>query len=172
MDLSSPPVFWTAYTICNALALLTLVVCLERPLLIRMVYSLFFGLVSALNVYFAFFRPEAFLELAQYTFLPIYRSFILGWFSEHTQVFTLGIATLQLWVALSIWGKGWLFRGGVLAGIALLLLLLPMGLASAFPAPLNLAVGLRLLLGRQSAQYLWPRFSEKYLKTKRHQYVY
>lgn len=166
MDLSSPTVFWTAYTACNILALIALVVCLEKPLLARLVYSLFFGMASVLQAYVAFFQPDAYLELAKYTLLPIYKSFMLGWFAQHTQVFILGVATLQLWVALSIWGKGWVFRCGVVAGILLLALLLPMGLGAAFPAPLNLAIGLRLLMSRRSSEYLWPVFTERYMKTK------
>lgn len=172
MDLNSPAVFWTAYTVCNILAMAALLVCLERPLLARLTYSLFFGVASVLNMCVAFFQPEAFLDLAQYSLVPIYKSFILGWFSQHTQGFILGVATLQLWVALSIWAKGWFFRAGVTTGIVLLALLLPLGLGAAFPAPLNLAIGLRLLLNRQSAQYLWPSFFEKYLKPKSRLSVY
>lgn len=166
MDLNSPSVFWTAYTACNILALIALLVCLEKPLLARLVYSLFFGLACALNVYLAFFQPETYIELAEYTLAPIYKSFILGWFSQHTQTFILGVATLQLWIALSIWGKGWFFRGGVIAGLLLLALILPLGLGAAFPAPLNMAIGLRILMSRQPAEYLWPVFVQEFLKTK------
>ena len=172
MDLNSPFVFWTAYTVCNFLAMAVLLVGLERALLARLAYSLLFGVTSLLNVYLAFFHPEAYLALARYSLVPIYESFILGWFSQHTQVFILGLATLQLWVALSIWARGWFFRAGVTTGILLLALLLPLGLGAAFPAPLNMAIGLRLLLGRQSAEYLWPSFFEKYLKPKNRLSVY
>ena len=172
MDLNSPAAFWAAYTVCNFMALTALVVCLERPLLARLTYSLFFGVASLLNVYLAFFHPDVYLGLARYSLVPIYESFILGWFSQHTQVFILGLATLQLWVALSIWARGWFFRAGVTTGILLLALLLPLGLGAAFPAPLNMAIGLRLLLGRQSAEYLWPSFFEKYLKPKSRLSVY
>lgn len=126
----------------------------------------FFGLACFLNVYLAFFEPETYIDLAEYTLVPIYKSFILGLLSQHTQTFILGVATLQLWIALSIWGKGWFFRGGVLAGLLLLALILPLGLGAAFPAPLNLAIGLRILMNRQPAEYLWPVFLQEYLKPK------
>lgn len=171
MDLSSPATFWTAYTACNMLAMAALLVCLEKPLLGRLLYSLLFGLSCVLQVYVAFFKPDVYTALAAHALLPLYKSFILESFSAYTLPLALAIATLQLWVALSIWGKGWLFRGGIVVAILLLVLLLPLGLGAAFPAPLNLAIGLRLLLRRQPDEYLWPALFERYLKTKDHQNV-
>ncbi|MCJ8166610.1 hypothetical protein MKJ04_17325 [Pontibacter sp. E15-1] len=119
-----------------------------------------------LQVYVAFFRPEIYQNFAEYSLIPIYKTFILEWMPRHTPEFILAVATLQLWVGLSIWGKGWFFKGGVLAGIVLLVLLLPLGLGGAFPATLNMALGLRILMKREAGSYLWPVISKEYSKTK------
>lgn len=155
MDFSSPPVFWTAYISSNLVALLMLLSSWKKPAVARFLYFLLFGWASIVNHRTATYTPEVYQEYADYAILPFYRSFILGWFTGHITTTVNTIAAVQLFISLSMWGKGWFFKAGAICGIVFLVAIAPLGLASAIPATLMMAFGLWLLLRQLHIRYLW-----------------
>ncbi|HEX6245606.1 MAG TPA: hypothetical protein VFZ61_32000, partial [Polyangiales bacterium] len=54
-----------------------------RPLLARKLYAGLFVYATLVNAAVALYKPASYLDNARYVLLESYRTFILGWFSEH-----------------------------------------------------------------------------------------
>ena len=144
-------IFLVAYIISNALAIIFLVCSIIWPRVGRLLYVLLFAWASWANWNMAMNNPQDYLSYADLVFFPGYRSFILGWFSNHIQLSVGLIATAQGVIALLLAMKGFLYRVALIGGILFLVAIIPLGLGSAFPCTLILAIGLILL----SSQDLW-----------------
>lgn len=74
--------------------------------------------------------------------LELYRSFIHGFFSEYTQAIVLAITFGQLSVTALISCNGDLLKLGVLGGVIFFIAIAPLGIGSAFPSTLLMAIAL------------------------------
>ena len=146
-------IFLIAYIISNALGILLLISSFTLPRASRLLYAVLFGWASWANWNMAINNPQDYLSYADLTFLPFYRSFILGWFKDHILLSVGLIATLQALIAISLLIKGRAYKSGVVGGILFLIAIIPLGVGSAFPCTALLAAGLVIL--RNEDTWLW-----------------
>jgi hypothetical protein len=152
-------IFLIAYIISNALAIVILISSIKWPRISRILYSVLFAWASWANWNMAINNPHDYLSYADLTFLPLYKSFILGWFSDHIRLSVGFIATVQGLIAISMWMKGWLYKLGIIGGIAFFIAIIPLGFGAAFPCTLVLAIALGFLKDQNA--YLWQTPHEK-----------
>jgi hypothetical protein len=154
-------IYLIAYIISNTLAIIYFIAALKWPRAGRLLFFILFAWASWANWNMVINNPKDYLSYADLTFLGIYKTFISGWFSDHIPLAVGFIATGQALIAVSLLTKGWIYKVGLISGIVFLIAIVPLGIGSAFPCTLLLAIALGLL-GNQN-QYLWQRSSEKVL---------
>jgi hypothetical protein len=145
--------FLIVYLISNALAIIILISAFKWPRIGRLLLFFLFAWASWANWNMALNNPLDYLSYADLTFLPIYKSFITGWFRDHIQIVVGLIATVQAIIAVAMLSKGLFYTMGVAAAIIFLLAISPLGVGSAFPCTLILAVSLVKL--RKQDAWLW-----------------
>jgi hypothetical protein len=138
-------IYLIAYIISNLFAITLLFLSFKHVKLSRILFFLLFGWASWANWTTAINSPNDYLDYADFTFLPLYKNFILGWFSKHTLALVGFIATAQALIAFSLLLKGWVYKLGVIGGIAFLVTIIPLGVGSAFPCTIVLAIALAIL---------------------------
>ena len=143
------------YIISNAIALTMLLVSWKYDRIARIMFFFVFAWASWTNWNEAVVAPQFYLDYAGLTFSGLYRNIILGWFSHHITLVVGIIATCQALIALSMLLKGMIFRIGAVGGLIFLLAIAPLGVGSAFPCTIILAIGLWLLLRRKDIDYVW-----------------
>lgn len=152
---------WIAYSVSNLVALLLLWAAWKRPALARALFFLLFTWAAWTNSNTVLQTPEVYLGYAQYTFSTWYEQFIHGYFAKHIATFVLGIAAGQALIALAMLATGSLFRLGAIGGIIFLLAIAPLGVGSAFPCTLIMAVAMGLLYQKRSTHWLWFAFTNQ-----------
>lgn len=129
------------YLISNIIALFLLWLSWKAPRWARWSFVLIFIWAGSVNTYTSLTTPDVYLEYAQMA-IPLYRSFILGWFVDHVQFMVLPIATGQFLIALFLALGGKWLKIGVIGGIIFLFAIMPLGVGSGFPCTLILAIAL------------------------------
>lgn len=138
-------IYLIAYIISNLFAITLLFLSFKHVKLSRFLFFLLFGWASWANWTTAINSPNDYLNYAEFTFLPLYKNFILGWFSKHILALVGFIATAQALIALLLLLKSWVYKLGVIGGIAFLVAIIPLGIGSAFPCTIVLAIALAIL---------------------------
>ncbi len=133
------------YIISNAGAILLFAGAFRRPRTVRWLFITMFFLASWVNWTLCMFQPAVYLEFAKTNVLPLYATFIKGWFSAHIPLVVGLIATGQGLIAGLLLFKGLLFRLGCTAAIIFFIAILPLGIGSASPAPAVLAAAITVL---------------------------
>lgn len=100
------------------------------------------------------------MEYAQYTFSGWYKQFIQGFFAAHAQPIVLTIATGQALIALGMLTRGPVFKLAAIGAILFLVAIAPLGVGSAFPCTLVMAVAMWQLFRRGSREWLWQAFRQ------------
>ena len=100
------------------------------------------------TAYPAITEPEAYLMYGGMAVLEVYRNFITGFFSSHAQVIVLAIALGQLSVAALLCGDNRYLKMGVAGGVIFFVAISPLGVGSAFPASLVMAIAIVLMWRR------------------------
>lgn len=149
---------WIAYSLSNVVGVILLLACWKKPAWGRALFFLLFAWAAWFNATTVLTTPALYTGYAQYTLLEGYRSFINGFFSQHTAPVVLAIATGQAGIALGMLAKGVLFRLGAIGGMVFLLSIAPLGVGSAFPCTLVMAAGMWLLYRAGSTTWLWQAF--------------
>ena len=138
-------VYLIAYIISNTFALLVLLFSWKHIKLCRMAFVILFGWASWANWTTAINSPDDYLDYAAFSFLPFYKHFIQGWFSNHICLIVGFIATVQAFIAISLILKGWVYKIGIIGGVLFLISIAPLGVGSAFPCTLLLALALGII---------------------------
>ena len=144
--------YWIHYIISNAIALTALGLTWRVPTAGRIALGVIFLLASIVNTYTALTTPEEYLFYKDFAVLKSYRHFINGWFATHTEAVVLPIAAGQLVIA------GGMFRGGRITRLAIAsvvifgLAIAPLGIGSAFPCSILLALAAILLWRQQNGR--------------------
>ncbi len=136
--------YFIPYLASNAIAILVLWAAWRVPRWARWSMIFIFLAASIVNAYTANTAPESYITYAPMA-MPIYRTFINGWFAGHVQWMVSLIAIGQLTVAFLLSLRGFWFKLGALGGIIFLVSIAPLGVGSAFPCSLILAFSLYLL---------------------------
>jgi hypothetical protein len=127
----------------------------------RLVFFILFAWASWANWTTALNSPDDYLGYTDLALISLYKNFIQGWFSEHIQVMVGIIATSQALVAISLLLRGWIYKIGIIGGTVFLIAIMPLGIGSAFPCTLILAVALKMLY-KDNSDFILERKSHSY----------
>jgi hypothetical protein len=155
MDTSDFTRFIIPLIISNVIGLLLLVTCWKSPRIGRLLMFILFIWAGITNWRTATNSPEDYLDYGNYTFIPLYREFINGWFSHHIVLMVGFIATCQLIIGLSMLSRGFVFKLGAIGGMIFLVCIIPLGISSGFPFPIIGTLAFYFLFRKPSVAYLW-----------------
>ena len=92
MDYTDQTIMLTGYIISNLVALLMLWFSRRKPVTARALFFLLFVWAGVTNATTSISTPGVYLEYADFTFLPFYKSIILGFFGRNITVIVMCIA--------------------------------------------------------------------------------
>lgn len=121
----------------NVFALALLGVAILRPRVARWAFAAIFIAAGIFNAYTALTTPDAYVMYGETAFLPLYRRFITGVFSQAPTAFVLPIAAGQTTAGVLLTRRGLAFRLGALGACIFLAAIIPLGVGSAFPFSLT-----------------------------------
>jgi hypothetical protein len=122
--------------------------------LARLLLGIIFLAASAFNLYTGLTDPAVYLNYAPMA-IPLYREFILGWFSEHSHVLIPMIAAGQFLVGIGMLLKGWWVKWACIGCILFLLGIAPLMVGSAFPFSLIVSWAAAMILLRDPRLPIW-----------------
>jgi hypothetical protein len=147
-----------AYFISNLFALLMVLAATIRPRLGRLLFFLLFCWASLFNGYMAATNPGVYLMYAPTALSDWYSDLIKGvWFATNGKYLIGTIAAGQGIIALGVCLKGWIYRWSLIGAIVFLLAIMPLGMGSAFPCTISMAVAALLLLRNNNHLYIWQK---------------
>jgi hypothetical protein len=149
------PQYLIAFIIANGVAVVLLLLAWKQPRIARILFSILFIWACYTNWHVALTKPNDYLFYANLTFSNVYKSFILGWFKTHIPQMIGFIATCQGLISISFLLKSWIYNIGSVGAIIFLLAIAPLGVGSAFPCTVVMAVALYILLREKKPGYLW-----------------
>jgi hypothetical protein len=143
------------YIISNIVFGLTVVAAIKKPMPARIFLCGFFLWASYFNSTSAVLSPEIYLTYAKLDALPVYSKFITGFFAQHITAFVFSIAVGQFLIAAGlILNKTWVKLaciGAIIFGLAIA----PLGVGSAFPATVSMAIAFFILLKKGPHDFIW-----------------
>ena len=143
------------YVLSNIIFALCIPGAIFRPLWTRIFLAAFFLWACCINSITAIRSPEVYLDYGNLTRVGIYRNFINGFFSRHIAQFIIPIAMGQLFIFFGlVLNKKWTRLaciGGILFGLAIA----PLGVGSAFPATVSMAISFLILLRKYGHDFIW-----------------
>lgn len=144
--LSIPEEYIIPLIISNAISVGLVLVCLKWKNIGRGLFGLIFIAASAVNISTSLTQPEIYVDVyGELAAIEWYRDFIYGAFSQSVTLFVLLIAVGQLLVGILLLTKGLWVKTGITGGIIFLLAIAPLGIGSAFPSTVLMAVALLML---------------------------
>jgi hypothetical protein len=149
------PGYVLALIISNMIALIILYFAWKGPRIARVLLFLVFAWAAFTNLKMALTTPQEYVSFADLAFIGFYKNFIRGWFSQHGAWMIAAIAIGQLFIALSMLWKGWVFKLGTIGGIIFMIAIIPLGVGSAFPFPVITAIAFYLLYRQPHVDALW-----------------
>ena len=143
------------YIISNIVFGLMIVCALKRPIVARIFLGGFFLWASYFNSTSALNSPEVYLNYARLDALPLYSSFINGFFSRHVTPLVCGIAAGQFLIFAGMVLNKHLTKLACIGGIIFGLAIAPLGVGSAFPSTVSMAIAFYILLKKYDHDYIW-----------------
>lgn len=145
----------TAYIISNLVGLIFLFAAIKKPYLARLLFVLLFGWAAVFNFWLCHERPQEYLTYAEAS-LPLYRDFILGWFSRHVTEMVSMIAIGEALIAIGMLLRSWWVKLACIGVIIFQLAIAPLGVYAAFPFSLTVALAaLFIYRNKNCKNYLW-----------------
>jgi len=139
------------YVVSNVLSILLIFICYKWSKIGKIVWGTIFLAAGIFNVITSFRTPHVYVEAyGQTAVLPFYKDFIYGIFSDHTTLFVTLIASGQIVVSILLFLKKMLFKLGTIGGIVFLIAISPLGIGSAFPSTILMAISLFILFKKTS----------------------
>lgn len=139
---------WIPYIITHCLTFLLIFICYKWPKTGKAAWGIIFVAAGIFNLYTVNSNPQAYIDYSQYAVGP-YQKFISGIFSSYTSVFVSLIALGQILVGIFLLSKKRFFLWGIVGGIIFFIAISPLGIGSAFPSTLFMAISLIILYLRQ-----------------------
>jgi hypothetical protein len=148
-----PPEYLWMYIAANAFSLATLALAFWSRTATRWVAVGLFAWASVINGHTALTRPDVYREYATLALSESYRSFILGWFSDHIRLVVLTIAVGQAGIALLMARRtGLSLRLGAAGAILFLFAIAPLGVGAGFPFSLTFSAALLVVIGAEHVE--------------------
>lgn len=136
--------YWLPYTVTHFITFSLIFICYKWPKIGKVAWGIVFILAGIFNIYTGISNPQAYVDYGQYA-VGLYQKFIYGLFSSYTSLFVSLIASGQILVGIFLLMKRTLLLFGIVGGIIFLLAISPLGIGSAFPSTLLMAISLVLL---------------------------
>lgn len=139
---------WVPYVVTHTLTLVLIVICYKWPKIGKVAWGIVFMLAGIFNIFSVNSDPVQYINgFAPYA-IPLYQKIIHGPFSTNPIFFVTLIASGQILVGIFLFMKRTLFLLGILGGIIFLIAISPLGIGSAFPSTVLMAISLVLLYFR------------------------
>ena len=135
---------WIPYVVTHGLTFVLIFICYKWPKIGKVAWGIIFILAGIFNIFTGNSNPQAYVDYGQHA-VGLYQKFIYGLFSSYTSLIVSLIASGQILVGIFLFMKRTLFLLGILGGILFLIAISPLGIGSAFPSTLLMAVSLVLL---------------------------
>ena len=146
------------YIASNVLAASLVLTSFLWPRAGRVVFMIIFTLAGLFNGYAVLTTPDVYVSsFGGFAVFEGYRSFINGFFHEHTQAIVLAIAMGQMCITVLLAGRRTMRWAGVIGGTIFLLAIAPLGIGSAFPCTILLAFALLLTSWRERPRAIAPK---------------
>ena len=142
------------------IAIIFLFFSVKKPVVARILFFILFAWACWMNWTTSITNPAVYLQYKKFVFVDFYKTIIDGWFSRHIPLVVGIIATCQGMIAVSMLGKGWIFKLGCIGGVLFLVAISPLGLGSGFPCTLVFSGGLLILLKKEH-DYIWNHFTSR-----------
>ena len=136
--------YWFPYVITHTLTFLLIFTCYKWPKIGKWAWGIIFILAGIFNIFTVIKNPQVYLSYRDHA-VEFYKFFIDGVFSSFTVFIVSLIGTGQILAGIFLLQKGKLFFIGILGGIVFLVAIAPLGIGSAFPSTLLMALSLVLL---------------------------
>ena len=143
------------YLISNIVFGLSVVAALKKPMWARIFLGGFFLWASYFNSTSSVASPEIYLNYARLDALPVYSRFILGFFSQHITVFVFAIAVGQFMIFLGMIFNRTFTKLGCIGGAIFGIAIAPLGVGSAFPATVSMAIAFFILFKKYDHDFIW-----------------
>jgi len=139
------------WLLSNTISLILIGVCYKWSRAGNIIWAFVFFLAGLFNGFTSIQNPEAY-QIYATSSVPLYRDIIHGIFAENTELIVLFIAITQLLISVILFVRGSLYKIALIAAIVFFVSISPLGIGSAFPAPLLMAISM-LLLYRRAKNY-------------------
>jgi len=136
--------YWLPFTVTHVITLSLIFFCYKWPKIGKVAWGIIFILAGIFNIYTGISNPQAYVDYGSQA-VDLYKRFIYGVFSSYTSLIVSLIALGQILIGIFLFMKRTLFLLGILGGIIFLLAISPLGIGSAFPSTLLMAISLVLL---------------------------
>jgi hypothetical protein len=134
------------YIISNLLGLFLILVAIKWPRIAKALFVTLFLGSGLVNMYLALTNPRLYVTgFGPLAVLGIYRTFIYGFFRSHTGLIVLFISLGQLCVAGLLALEDRLLLVGFMGSVLFLVAIAPLGVGSAFPSSILMAIGAVLM---------------------------
>lgn len=130
--------FVVPFLMCQLIAITSLFLSVASSFAGRWFHTVLFVCAGLFNIYLATTTPEAYVTFADRAILPVMASFIKGWFSLNVALVVISIAVGQIICAILLQTKS--RRWGLLGICSFLFGISWLGIGSAFPVPMVLAL--------------------------------
>lgn len=151
-----------AYLTSNIVGILLVIIAMLWPNVARVLFSILFIWASYYNATTAINDPRIYLGYADLTSSTLYRDFIYGPFSNNITLFVLLIAAGQMFIGIFSLYRGDLMKMAMVGAIIFLLAIAPLGIGSAFPCTLIMAMAYVILLRKGIKRGIFEIMSEKF----------
>lgn len=138
---------WIPYVVTHGLTFVLIFICYKWPKIGKVAWGIIFILAGIFNIFTGNSNPQAYVDYGQHA-VGLYQKFIYGLFSSYTSLIVSLIASGQILVGIFLFMKRTLFLLGILGGILFLIAISPLGIGSAFPSTLLMAISMILLYSR------------------------
>jgi hypothetical protein len=135
--------------LANLIAVVLALSSYNFPRFMRFIWGLIFiiaGIVNLINVYN---EPGIYVDAFGPSAIEPYREIIYGVFAKHSDIYVTLIAAAQVIIGGLIWSARFWYFLGLTGGIIFLLAIAPLGVGSAFPCTVILAIGLILMMRKR-----------------------
>jgi hypothetical protein len=141
--------FMIAYIITNVLSIVLIIICIKWQKTGKYLFAVIFLLAGIFNFYNVSTNSGSYMEFGKLTPVWFYRDFIYGDFKVHEMIYIIIISVLQLFISVCLFTESPLLGAGLKGGIIFFILISPLGLGSAFPASLFLAIAMYILYSKR-----------------------
>jgi hypothetical protein len=144
-----------AQIISNVIAIIMVIISWKWKTAGRTLFVILFLWAGQFNLRTAISHPAEYLNYAPLAYTEMYKTFILGFFSEHITAIVIMIAICQLIIGILIGLRGPAVSLGLIGAIIFLVAIAPLGTGAGFPATLIIALAAYILLRKQYQRTLY-----------------